>query len=76
MRAIDFGLSVFHHGGEPRTDLGGSAYYISPEVLQVRYRMAVLLREGVCMFTNTPDGHFILDVHPRHPQVGGMWGDA
>jgi sarcosine oxidase len=22
-----------------------------------------------CMFTNTPDHHFIIDVHPRHPQV-------
>lgn len=24
---------------------------------------------SVCMFTNTPDGHFIIDRHPRHPQV-------
>ena len=23
----------------------------------------------VCLFTNTPDGHFILDRHPRWPQV-------
>jgi glycine/D-amino acid oxidase-like deaminating enzyme len=23
----------------------------------------------VCMYTNTPDGDFILDWHPRHPQV-------
>jgi sarcosine oxidase len=22
-----------------------------------------------CMFTNTPDGHFVLDRHPHHPQV-------
>ncbi|HWQ14719.1 MAG TPA: N-methyl-L-tryptophan oxidase [Roseiflexaceae bacterium] len=22
-----------------------------------------------CMFTNTPDGHFVIDRHPRHPQV-------
>jgi sarcosine oxidase len=22
-----------------------------------------------CMFTNTPDGHFIVDQHPDHPQV-------
>ncbi|MGH7545298.1 MAG: N-methyl-L-tryptophan oxidase [Gemmatimonadota bacterium] len=22
-----------------------------------------------CLFTNSPDGHFILDVHPKHPQV-------
>jgi sarcosine oxidase len=24
----------------------------------------------VCMFTNTPDGHFILDRDPEHP---GVW---
>ncbi len=23
----------------------------------------------VCTFTNTPDSHFIIDAHPRHPQV-------
>lgn len=23
----------------------------------------------VCLFTNSPDEHFILDVHPEHPQV-------
>ncbi|CAA9536697.1 MAG: Monomeric sarcosine oxidase, partial [uncultured Thermoleophilia bacterium] len=22
-----------------------------------------------CMFTNTPDNHFLIDLHPRHPQV-------
>ncbi len=24
---------------------------------------------GVCLYTNTPDGHFVLDFHPRHRQV-------
>jgi len=24
---------------------------------------------AVCLYTNTPDGHFILDRHPQHPQV-------
>jgi glycine/D-amino acid oxidase-like deaminating enzyme len=23
----------------------------------------------VCMYTNTPDEHFLLDFHPAHPQV-------
>jgi sarcosine oxidase len=23
----------------------------------------------VCMFTNTPDEHFLVDLHPEHPQV-------
>ncbi|MGH7703929.1 MAG: N-methyl-L-tryptophan oxidase [Gemmatimonadales bacterium] len=24
---------------------------------------------AVCLYTNTPDGHFVLDFHPHHPQV-------
>jgi sarcosine oxidase len=28
------------------------------------------LREArVCLYTNTPDHHFLIDVHPEHPQV-------
>jgi sarcosine oxidase len=27
------------------------------------------LRAEVCLYTNTPDGHFLLDCHPEHPQV-------
>ena len=27
------------------------------------------LATDVCMYTNTPDEHFIVDVHPDHPQV-------
>jgi len=26
-------------------------------------------RTGVCMYTNSPDEHFIIDRHPSHPQV-------
>ncbi|KAG2492139.1 hypothetical protein HYH03_009630 [Edaphochlamys debaryana] len=28
-----------------------------------------LLSASACLFTNTPDGHFLVDRHPRHPQV-------
>ncbi|KAG2452717.1 hypothetical protein HYH02_002949 [Chlamydomonas schloesseri] len=28
-----------------------------------------LLHSSACYFTNTPDGHFLVDRHPRHPQV-------
>ncbi len=28
-----------------------------------------LNRSAVCMYTNTPDGHFIIDRHPEHRQV-------
>ena len=24
---------------------------------------------ATCLFTNTPDGHFILDLHPQYPQI-------
>jgi sarcosine oxidase len=28
-----------------------------------------LLAMRTCLYTNSPDGHFILDRHPRHPRV-------
>jgi sarcosine oxidase len=28
-----------------------------------------LLRSATCLFTNTADEHFIIDVHPAHPEV-------
>jgi sarcosine oxidase len=28
-----------------------------------------VLRAATCLYTSTPDGHFILDRHPRHPRV-------
>lgn len=27
------------------------------------------LQSAVCLYTNTPDGHFILDRHPTYPQI-------
>jgi sarcosine oxidase len=30
---------------------------------------ATIRESGVCIFTNTPDRDFIVDFHPRHPQV-------
>ncbi|MDQ6690317.1 MAG: N-methyl-L-tryptophan oxidase [Gemmatimonadota bacterium] len=30
---------------------------------------APVLESGVCIFTNTPDHHFIVDFHPEYPQV-------
>lgn len=29
----------------------------------------VFLRSSVCMYTNTPDEDFILDLHPHHPNI-------
>ena len=28
-----------------------------------------LRHSTVCLYTNTPDSHFLIDFHPRHPQV-------
>jgi sarcosine oxidase len=27
------------------------------------------LRSAVCLYTNTPDGHFLIDRHPASPRV-------
>jgi sarcosine oxidase len=66
-----------HHSGEfctPETIRRGVA---PEEVQQMRAVLArtlpalsgELLQAATCMYTNTPDGHFIIDTHPRHPQV-------
>jgi sarcosine oxidase len=47
------------------------------EIEAMRQRFATYLPDAagtfrkaeVCMYTNTPDGHFLLDFHHRHPQV-------
>ena len=33
-----------------------------------------MLKAVACMFSNSPDTRFIMDLHPRHPQVS--WGHA
>jgi sarcosine oxidase len=42
-------------------------------VAALRPRLAVplgsLIRASVCMWTNTPDHHFVLAAHPLHPEV-------
>lgn len=30
---------------------------------------APVLDSTTCLFTNMPDGHFLIDIHPEHPQV-------
>jgi sarcosine oxidase len=30
---------------------------------------APVIDSAVCLFTNMPDGHFLIDVHPEHPHV-------
>jgi glycine/D-amino acid oxidase-like deaminating enzyme len=40
--------------------------FISASLPQVSHRMT---RHSVCMYTMSPDAHFLVDRHPAHPQV-------
>jgi sarcosine oxidase len=67
-----------HHSGAiaenadavDRTPSEADAAAIAPDV--ARYLPSldpVPVRSSVCCYTNTPDGHFIVDRHPAHPAV-------
>lgn len=72
-----FKFGRYHHLGEPidPDDPDRSAGPHDEEVLRgfaERYfpdgaGPAVMLK--TCIFTNTPDEHFVIDLHPRHSQV-------
>jgi sarcosine oxidase len=68
---------ALHHQGEPaqpetiRREVSAQEIE-SMRTLLGRFLPAVegrLRATAVCMYTNTPDEHFILDWHPLHPQV-------
>jgi sarcosine oxidase len=53
-----------------RTVDEGETEFIHSLVRQILPDAAGPLREtAVCMYTNAPDGHFVIDVHPEHPSV-------
>jgi sarcosine oxidase len=66
-----------HHSGVTtaadavdRTPSPADAAAIAPDV--ARYLPSldpVPVRSSVCCYTNTPDGHFVVDRHPDHPAV-------
>ncbi len=72
------GFKIAHHGGGMAADPDTVDRTIGPgdersfrEVLD-RYlpdASGEVLSMSVCLYTNTPDGHFVLDVHPSHSQV-------
>ncbi|MDQ7843805.1 MAG: N-methyl-L-tryptophan oxidase [Armatimonadota bacterium] len=77
-RLGDDGVKVaHHHSGEICTPEDIRRDVSADEVSRMREILAHTLpglagelRQAVtCMYTNTPDGHFIIDRHPRHPQV-------
>lgn len=67
----------FHHEGEITSASDVRRSVSSAEVEAVRSVMRRFLpgADGplrssiVCLYTNTPDGHFLIDTHPLHPDV-------
>jgi sarcosine oxidase len=68
---------ALHHQGEPadpdtvRREVGAHEIaYIRALVRTMMPRAdGPLVETAVCMYTNTPDEHFIIDRHPRHSRV-------
>jgi sarcosine oxidase len=80
----DFGEGykvAFHHQGvdmDPDAPPGSPARQVTQaEIDLMRSTLAKFvpdaagrhLRATVCMYTDTPDYHFLVDLHPQHPQV-------
>jgi sarcosine oxidase len=72
------GFKVAHHGRGALTDpdkvirdlLPGDEETFRPVLRQMLPRAdGPLLSMRVCLYTNSPDSHFILDRHPRHERV-------
>ena len=69
-------VAVHHHG--QRCDPESVDRRVAPEEIErVRWALdkylpaanGALIDTTVCLYTNTPDGHFILDTHPESPAV-------
>ena len=66
-----------HHEGEPADPDHVRREVSDAEVAEVRTLIArcvpaaggALRAAAVCLYTNTPDSHFVVDQHPRHPAV-------
>lgn len=72
------GFKVAHHGPGPVTDPDRVARDPQPgdeETFRPVLRQTIPLADGpllsmkVCLYTNSPDGHFIIDHHPLHKRV-------
>lgn len=82
--AIDrYGVKVARHYGAP--ELPGpegvnwdvaeaDAAAIRPRLDEFLPGLGPLKKGQVCMYTVTPDHHFVIDVHPRYPQVSVACG--
>lgn len=72
------GVKVARHGEGEVTEADRVRRDVDPaEAADLQMRLAryvpdaagPLRDSAVCMYTCTPDAHFIVDAHPRHPQV-------
>lgn len=67
---------AWHHGGRP-VNPDELTQQVDPEEIMEIQKMAasclaidpVLRNSCVCMYTNTPDEDFIIDLHPQHPGI-------
>jgi sarcosine oxidase len=75
--------AAFHHAGGVECDPDTIDRTVHPhEVEMIRSYLAPRvpglagepLRTATCMYTNTPDQHFVIAVHPEHPQVSVACG--
>lgn len=68
---------AIHHGGEDCTPFTIDRSIHPRDIAEIRsaveFRIPALngevSRAVTCMYTMTPDQHFLIDAHPRHPQV-------
>jgi len=83
--AIDrFGLKVARHYGAPELpNPDGVSWDVTPADeppvrafldAHVPGKVGRMTKGQVCMYTLTPDRHFVIDVHPRFPQVAVACG--
>ncbi|HET7457045.1 MAG TPA: N-methyl-L-tryptophan oxidase, partial [Gemmatimonadaceae bacterium] len=69
---------ALHHHGTPVDDPDALRRDVAAdEVAHVRTLLRAftpaadgpVVQSAVCMYTNTPDDHFVIDAHPAHPEV-------
>jgi monomeric sarcosine oxidase len=78
MSPAEAGVKVAFHGGETVTDPAQIDYSPSETMVdEIRKYTALympgvngrLLKSMICLYTMTPDEHFIIDTHPEHEHV-------
>jgi len=76
--ALAGAVKMAPHGGgapvspdEPRREVDAAEVEAMRALLRrfVPSAAGRLRASATCLYTNTPDGHFLVDVHPRHAQV-------